>query len=166
MRGRRIIVDQINLIRINVIVTYKSDAIRQLKTLSIKFLYRNMDDDEEQCRVGLGHYRKKSGQKTCAHCSKSYNNYSIPPYCTCNFFLGGTFKKAVQKLDTKMLTGSLASTRVNIAGPNVRTFVLLVYKIFKRNYLIFLVQSSLICRMFRNPGSKIEGTKIADLHSM
>ena len=125
MRGRRIIVDQINLIRINVIVTYKSDAIRQLKTLSIKFLYRNMDDDEEQCRVGLGHYRKKSGQKTCAHCSKSYNNYSIPPYCTCNFFLGGTFKKAVQKLDTKMLTGSLASTRVNIAGPNVRTFVLL-----------------------------------------
>ena len=84
-----------------------------------------MDDDEEQCRVGLGQYRKKSGQKTCAHCSKSYNNYSIPPYCTCNFFLGGTFKKAVQKLDTKMLTSTLASTRVNIAGPNIRTFVLL-----------------------------------------
>ena len=77
-----------------------------------------MDDGEEQFRFGLGQYRKKSGQKTCAHCSKSYNNYSIPTSLP-----GGTFKKAVEQLDTQLLTSTLASTKVSIAGPNIRTFV-------------------------------------------
>ena len=82
-----------------------------------------MDEDEEQCRVGLGRYRKKSGETKCQNCARSYNNASVPKYCSCNFLIGGKFQQTLPQLDSKMLTGNLASTRLNVGGPNIRTFV-------------------------------------------
>ena len=93
----------------------------------------------DRCKVGF-RSRKKSGQKKCLNCQKSYNNAAIPEYCTgCNQYLGGKYKPLAAKLDAKLLTDSLASTRVNVAGPNIRTFVSIgeekkVRCQFKQNY--------------------------------
>ena len=82
-----------------------------------------MDEEEQQCRVGLGKYRKKSGQTLCPKCSRPWNNASVPKKCSCEYPLGGKFELSIPQLDPKMLTDQIASTRSNVAGRNIRTFV-------------------------------------------
>ena len=82
--------------------------------------------DSEHCQIGS--FKRKKSVTKCKGCQASYNNASVPDFCTnnpCNFFIGGNFvpKKKQKTSPAFLITESLATVRVNKKGRNTRTFV-------------------------------------------
>ena len=86
--------------------------------------------------------RQKSGQTICPKCNKQYNNRALPNKCfDCQAFLGGSFKPTEKGLDAQLITSTLASVRLNKAGPNKRVFVdLKQAKVKIYIYIIFFLK--------------------------
>ena len=82
--------------------------------------------DKEHCQIGA--FKRKKSVTKCDGCQASYNNASVPEFCTnkpCNFLIGGHFipKKKLKTSPAFMITECLASVRMNEKGRNTRTFV-------------------------------------------
>ena len=81
--------------------------------------------ESKHCKLGELK-RRKSGQSTCKICDKSYNNASVPEYCSneaCKLWLGGKFTPKLSQIKAFMITESLASVRIREKGLSIRTFV-------------------------------------------
>ena len=82
--------------------------------------------NSEHCQIGS--FKRKKSVTKCDNCRASYNNASVPEFCTnkpCNSFIGGSFvpKKKQKTSPAFLITECLASVRTNEKGRSTRTFV-------------------------------------------